>query len=473
MARTNQAVVIPYKPRNWAKKLHAAMVRWIVLVLHRRAGKTTAAINHLQRDAMRYANTRYAYIAPTFKQAKRIVWGMAKIYARNIPGVKFNESELLISYPNGSEIMILGSDSPDSLRGIALWGCFLDEYPQQSPVVFTEIITKCLADHKGYCIFGGTPKGKGHFHKVYDVAGKNPNDWVLIYKTIDQSLDEETGEVIDNLRTALEDDRKLVEQGIMTEDEFQQEWYCSFEAAIKGAVFLKEIGKARKDGRIGLFTYDESLPVYTVWDLGIGDATSIGFYQRVGNKIYMIDYYENTGVGFAHYAKYVKDKPYVYGKHFAPHDIKKRELGSGKTLLYTAKKLGIEFEIVPSIGLKQGIDVTRAFWSKLHINAATCEIFLDLIGLYHYEFDDIHRVYSPKPVHDFSSHAADQLRYAAIIEEEMYVDDEAALKTPDAPQPDDEYRGQDGDFDGMLPSGMGKHPVLKGVDIGRMGHTKK
>lgn len=470
--RTREPVKIPYKPRRWARSLHAATVRWIVLVLHRRAGKTTAAFNHLQRDAMRYANTRYAYIAPTFKQAKRIVWSMAKFYAKNIPGVSFNSSELLITYPNGSEIMILGSDNPDALRGIALWGAFLDEYPLQSPIVFTEIVTKCLADHKGYCIFGGTPKGKGHFFKVFQVASKNVMEWCLVYKTIDESLSEERGEVIENLRSALEDDKKLVENGIMTQDSFLQEWYNSFEAAAKGAVYLKQLADARKSGRIRDVPYDQRYPVYTIWDLGIGkrDAMAIGFYQRIGNWMYCIDYYENTALGMAHYIKVVKDKPYVYAKHFAPHDIAHKELISGKTRLEGARALGIEFEVIPSVGLDDGIDLARAMFGRTYFDKEKCELLLDFLGQYHYETDEKRGVLKRTPTHDFTSHAADQFRYAAVVEEYMTNDlDDYAPPPEHESLGDDEYVGDMG-YEDEVKEGMGKHPMLKGVNIGAMGH---
>lgn len=470
--KPNKPIKIPYKPRKWAKKLHNALVRWIVLVLHRRAGKTTAAFNHLQRDAMRYKNTRYAYIAPTFKQAKRIVWAMAKQYASTIPGVKFNSSELLITYPNGSEIMILGSDSPDSLRGIALWGVFLDEYPLQSPIVFTEIVTKCLADHQGYCIFGGTPKGKGHFYKVFKVANQNPETWCLVYKTIDESLNEESGRVIENLRLSLADDKKLVEDGLMTEDEFMQEWYNSFEAAAKGAVYLKELAEARQAGRVRDVPYDPRYPVYTIWDLGIGksDAMAIGFYQRVANWVYCIDYYENTGLGMKHYIKVVKDKPYVYGKHFAPHDIRHKELISGKSRLEGAKLLGIDFEITPSVGLEDGIDLARAMLHRTYFDKVKCELLLDFLGQYHYEPNEKKGILGRTPVHDFTSHAADHLRYAAVCEEYMTYDDIAP--TPNSPQPDgdDEYVGGLDYEDQDQGVGMGRHPMMKGVNIGAMGH---
>lgn len=469
----NKPVVIPYNPRKWALKLHAAVVRWIVLVIHRRGGKTTAAINHLIRDAMNNPKTRYAYIAPTIKQARRIVWAMAKYYTDGIPGcTAVSSPDMLITFPNGSELYIFGSDEPDSLRGIALWGCFLDEYPQQSPIVFTEIITKCLADHLGYCIFGGTPKGKGHFFKVFQTAQAN-SEWCLVHKTIDDSLKEEAGFTIENLRRALEDDRRLVAQGLMTQDEFEQEWYNSFEASIKGAVYLTEIRKAREEERtIKFVAHDPHLPVFTVWDLGIskGNSMSIGFYQRVGNEPRMIDYYENVGEGMAHYIKVVKDKPYVYGKHFGPHDIKVRELGTGKTRYDTAKALGLEFELdakghsaVPRVSREDGIDKARAFFNRIYICAKKCAIFLDLIGVYHRKFDEGRNIYLD-PVHDFSSNAADQFRYAALVEDQMTNEPDEIKPVPKVEMPKDEFMGQ------VDPDHDERHPMFRGVDIGSMGH---
>lgn len=467
-----QVIKIPYKPRNWARIVHSASTRWIVLIIHRRGGKTTGAFNHLQRDAINKAGTRYAYVAPTYKQAKRIVWTMAKHYSQNVPGIKYNESELLITYPNGSEIMIVGSDTPDSLRGIALWGAFLDEYPLQSPIVFTEIISKALADHEGYCIFGGTPKGKGHFFKLYQVALKNADRYTLVYKTIDDSLAEERGETIEALRRSLAEDKLQVKDGLMTEDEFQQEWYNSFEAAIRGAVYLKELAEMRKNDRTKPGIYDPRLPVYTVWDLGIRDAMAIGFFQKVGPEVRMIDYYENTGLGLPHYIKIVKDKPYIYGKHFAPHDIKNRELISGKTRLQSASELGIDFNVVPGLSLRDGIDVARAFLHRLWIDGKTCEIFLDFIGQYHYEIDEKRGINKREPEHDFTSHAADVLRYAAIVEDEMTKEDEGDDAPPEDDDRSDDYVGHDEDEDEDRREGMGKHPMMRKVNIGAIGHTK-
>ena len=165
-------VKIPYRPREWANQFHDTDKRWIILVCHRRAGKTTASLNHLQRDALTIPNSRFAYVAPTYKMAKNVAWDMAKTYARVIPGHEFNEAELTVKYPNGSKLTLYGADNPDSLRGLGLWGVIFDEYGMQPSNIFTEVIRPALADHKGYGIWIGTPKGKNDFWLLL-IAGHN------------------------------------------------------------------------------------------------------------------------------------------------------------------------------------------------------------------------------------------------------------------------------------------------------------
>lgn len=344
---------------------------------------------------------------------------MIKKFSRDIPGVVYNESELSVKYPNGSKLFLAGADNPDSLRGIALWGVGFDEYPQQPSNIFSEIISKCLADHLGYAIFFGTPKGKNEFHRIYESALNNP-EWTAILRTIDDSLRDEVGETIENLRQALEDDRRLVAQGLMTQDEFDQEWYCSFTAAIKGAYYAREIQQARTDKRIRLIPYDRALKVHDVWDLGTGNKLAIGFYQRVMNEFRMIDYWEgNHQDGIPQAIKACKDKPYVYGKHFAPHDIRATEIGSGMTRHDIAKGLGWIFEITPEITINKGIEQGKLFWSKLWIDEKNCGIWLDAVSQYHQEWDDRRGMFIDKPYHDWSSHPADVHRYASLVKDQM------------------------------------------------------
>lgn len=405
-------IVIPYKPREWAKNLHDSDKRWKVLVIHRRAGKTVASLNHLQRDALQTPKSRWAYIAPTYKQAKMIAWDMIKEYSKVIPGVSYNESELRVDYPNGARIQLFGADNPDSLRGLALWGVVFDEYSQQPSSIFPEIIRPALADNKGYAIWIGTPKGHNSFYDLYQTA-KEEDNWLGLLLTVD-----DTGEIDEE---ELEDAKK-----IMSSDEYKQEWYCSFEASIRGAYYSDQIEEARKK-RITRVPYDEALPVHTVWDLGVGDATSIIFFQQVGAEIRVIDYYENSGEGLKHYADYLKSLPYSYGTHYAPHDIQVKELGTGLTRLEQARSLGIDFEVVKNIGLEEGINAARSVFSRIWFDEEKAKYLLECLALYHKEWDDKRGVFRNKPRHDWTSHAADAFRYLAVATANTYMTEESNL----------------------------------------------
>lgn len=392
-------IEIPYSPRRWAD-FHNTDKRWIVLVLHRRAGKTTAALNHLQRSALLVPNSRYAYIAPTYKQAKNVAWDLIKYYAQPVPNTEYNEAELTVKYPNGSRLTLYGADNPDSLRGIGLWGVVFDEYSQQPSNIFTEIIRPALADHSGYAIWIGTPKGKNEFWKLYDQGTRNPDWYTALLAVKDTNIIKEE-ELIDA-------------RAMMTEDEYEQEWNCSFEAAIKGAYYMKELARARNEKRITTVPYDRSLPVHTWWDLGIGDATAILFLQNSGSQWRMIDSYEMSGEGLAHYADVLKQKGYVYGTHYAPHDIDVKELGSGQSRLEISRGLGINFEIAPRLSIEDGINAARLRFNTLWIDSEKCSRFIHCISLYHKEWDDKRGEFKNKPNHDFTSHFADALRYWAV-----------------------------------------------------------
>jgi hypothetical protein len=409
--------VIIYTPREWTRGFHSSAKRWKVLVVHRRAGKTVASINHLIRDAMMTPNSRFAYIAPTYRQAKDIVWDMLKHYAGKVAGVDFNESELRADFANGSRLRLYGADNPDALRGIGLWGVIFDEYSQQPSNIFTEIIRPALSDHKGYAIWIGTPKGKNDFYRLYQHAVSD-NDWLGILMTVD-----DTG-IID--QAELDDARK-----VMTEDEYNQEFYCSFEASTKGAYYAKELAQAREEGRITKVKYDNTIPVFTFWDLGISDATAIGFYQRIGNEVRMIDYFEANNQGLDYYKKVLDDKGYIYGGHFAPHDIAVRELTTGKSRQDIARTIGINFDIVPKLPLSDGIHAGRMMFPRLWVDDDKCGLWIEYIAQYRQEWDDKRGMFRDKPLHDFTSHAGDVYRYCAIGEGMMTNDQGAVLTKQD------------------------------------------
>jgi hypothetical protein len=451
-------VVIPYRPRKWARAFHQAPSRWAALVLHRRAGKTTAVLNHHQRAAMSNGWERkrllglapelsaapdkleelihppggrnYGHCLPTLKQAKLVAWEPLKFYARAIPGIKINESELSIKYPTGHRVRLFGADDPDSLRGPAFSGFSFDEYGQQNPVIFTEIISKALGDHLGYAIFCGTIKGKDHLFQTYEAAKVNPATWFALWQTRQVSLAQEDDATIDMLRRAIADDEELVKQGVMSQDEFDQEWDLSTDAAIKGAYYTKEMGAAKKDGRIRAVPYDATLPVVTAWDLGIDDYMAIWFAQILrSGEIRLIDYLQGEGEGLPYYAAQLQSRGYVYAKHYAPHDIMVRELGTGKSRFEVAASLGIKFEVAPDVSLADGIHAVRLLIARCWFDETRCALGLNALRQYKKRYNAALQAFGDQPVHDAFSHGADAFRTLATCQKGAILERRKALRS--------------------------------------------
>ena len=399
-------VEIPYEPRPMQLSMHrqAWERRFGVAVCHRRFGKTVWAVNHLQRSALtcRKQRPRFAYIGPTYKQAKTNAWDFLRFYSGCIPSVRYNETELRVDYPNEARIRLFGAEDPDALRGMYLDGAILDEYGLMEERVFTEIILPAVADRGGWVIFLGTPNGKNGFWKARDLAASSSDWWIAEHKASQTGLI--SASELDMART------------LMTADEFAQEFECSFEASVRGAIYAKEMTEARDAGRIGRVAYDPALSVDTVWDLGVGDATAIIFAQRVGRERRIIDYYEASGEGLQHYAKVLQQKRYVYGKHWGPHDIKVRELSSGKSRLEIAEKLGIRFEIVPDVDLEDGINAARLAFPLTWIDSETCRPLIEALQNYRRDYNTRLGEFKATPVHDWSSHGADAFRYFCLTD---------------------------------------------------------
>ena len=146
----------------------------------------------------------------------------------------------------------------------------------------------------------------------------------------------------------------------------------------------------------------------------MSDAMVIWMWQQVGDYVNFIDYYAASNAGLEHYAKVLENKPYIFKTHFAPHDIKVRELGSGKSRLEMAHKLGIKFRITPRLSLEDGINATKMFISRCRFDKEKCEDGLKALRHYTRTFDRKNRVWSGRPSHNWASHSADAFRYAAI-----------------------------------------------------------
>ena len=398
-------IKIPYTPRKFQNYLHQRIrgYRWSVLVCHRRFGKTVCMINHLLMAALtsKVSNPRYAYIAPTFKQAKSIAWDYIKQFTHKIPGVKFNETELRVDLPNKARITLLGSENCDGLRGIYLDGCVIDEYANVNDRLFPEIIRPALSDRKGFCIFIGTPQGmNNNFYELFQHA-KGADDWFYFKAKASET------KVVDQ-------DELTKAKEVMGENKFKQEFECDWIANIEGSIYGKTLAKMENQRQITRVPYDPSLPVNTAWDLGVSDHSAIIFFQQLGRSINIIDYHEERGQGMPHFIELVKNKEYIYKDHFAPHDIEVTDFSNGKTRREVAYQLGVRFKVVPRLPLEDGIHATTMTLPRCWIDVDHCKKLIDALRHYHRKYLDKNRMFRSKPVHDWSSHACDALRYMSI-----------------------------------------------------------
>jgi len=398
-------VVIDYTPRNAFRTYHDSTQRYSLTVAHRRAGKTVARINKLIQKAASATidSPRFGYLAPYYIQAKDIAWNYLQQYSRPILeiGGKINQSELSVIFRhNGAQIRLYGAENAERLRGLYFDGIVADEAQDIAPSALTQVIMPALADRKGWLDLSGTPKGWGNLlGESYKRAKDDPEWFVQLLKASETGLIDK-----DELRRL---------RSMMPENEYLQEFECSFDAAITGAYYAAEIQRAQEDGRITRVPYDKALKVHTAWDLGISDSTAIWFYQQVGREIRVIDYYEAAGHGLDHYAKELDKKGYLYGTHFAPHDIQVRELGTGKSRWDIAKGLGITFKTLPADSVQDGISTARLLISRMYFDGVRCAIGIDALRQYREKRDEKRGV-NLGPLHDWSSHAADSFRYLAM-----------------------------------------------------------
>jgi phage terminase large subunit len=395
-------ITIPYRPRSQFLPLHERKQRWAIGVAHRRAGKTVSCINDLIRGAASCTlrEPRFAYVAPYFSQAKDVVWSYLKHYTQPIPGVHVNESELRVDLPNGGRVRLYGADNYDRLRGIYLDGVVLDEYGDMDPRAWAEALRPALADRQGWAIFIGTPRGLNHFADQWEKAQSDPGWFTLSLKA------SETGLLpAEELRQARQE---------MSEEQYLAEFECSFAASVHGAYFGREMQAADDGGRVCHVPYQREIAVDTWWDLGVDDATAIWFTQTVAREIHIIDYYEASGEGLPHYAGVLQARGYVYGTHNAPHDIRAREFGSGKSRIETAQALGIRFETVPDIGRADGIEAARSFIARCWFDRVKTERGRLAMTSYRKQWDEKRRVFQAQPYHDWASNGADAFRYLSV-----------------------------------------------------------
>lgn len=351
-------------------------------------------------------NPRYYYVAPTYGAAKKIAWDYLKEATKMFPGVQTNESELRVDIPRGEDILrvqLLGAESPGNLKGIYADGVVFDEYAESDPVVWTEVFRPALSDRLGWAIFIFTPKGANHAHELYRMArADQTGEWfVALFRASDTKIIPQ--KELDSARA------------FMSEEMYQQEYECDFTAALVGAYYKHEMQLMKTQGRITKVSYDTHCQVMTGWDLGIDDSTAIWFFQQTGRELHAIDYLEVTGRGLPWIVNQVLAKPYNFSRHFLPHDVAARELGTGKTRVETLKALGLKnIEVVKRQKPEDGIHAARGLLERMWMDQDACGFGIEALKSYERIFDAKEGVYSLKPRHNWASHGADALRTFAV-----------------------------------------------------------
>ena len=403
-----------YTPREYQKPIWNAFFnegkKRLIHIWHRRAGKDKTALNIMLCASQQRVGTYY-YLFPQLKQAKRNIWkgidGEGKRFIDHIPKELIrnkNNTDMSVEMVNGSIFQLGGADRYDSLMGSNPVGIVFSEYSLQNPSAWVHL-EPILMENKGWSLFQTTPRGYNHAYDLFQMAQSN-DQWFSEKLTVEDTK-RVNGEPVITIERI-----EAARQSGTSEEMIQQEYYCSFDAAVRGAYFSYQLRKAEDAGRIREFEADPTFGIYTFWDLGTRDATAIWFAQLDHGKIYLIHYYENQGQSIQHYINYINDyaskRNFSYITHFSPHDGNKREYGTGKTILQTAQDLGLRFSLVPRISRKSdAIEMARNLIPRCVFHKEDCKRGLGALREYHAHYNEGMQVYSAEPVHNWASHGAD------------------------------------------------------------------
>ena len=406
-------LTLNYRPRKHFRPFHDSKSRWRYVVAHRRAGKSVAFINDLIRAALQNPRDlpppRYAYVGPSFAQAKDLVWAYIKQYTSQLPGTRYSESELTCRLPTGAMITLYGGGQAyNRIRGLYLDGAVLDEYPLLNPEALNSVIRPALADYQGFGIVAGTPAGRDHFFELKQKAERDTDLWDVFNIPVTETNALPVDELAEMRRT-------------MTPYQYEREMLCSFEAPVENSYYGDLMVDAKTQGRLTKVPYDPRSKIITAWDLGMKDLTSIWFAQRVGQEIHFVDFLQNSGKGLDFYAAQLAEltqtRGYRYGHHLFPHDIKVREYAIGGRSRYEivlSLNMGGDALIVPDHSVADGIAGVRSILPISWFDEERCELGIDALRSYHVAVQPQGGTVRDAPAHTWASHAADAMRSFAM-----------------------------------------------------------
>ena len=365
-------VIIDYKPRVWQRFIHEDDTRFRVVLAHRSGGKSFLAMGELVQAALKKKGV-YAYVAPQKDQGRRNIWQKLKDMVRPIPSMKVNETESRMEFPNGSHFYILGADNPENIRGMHLSGVVMDEVADMPFDSWGTVIRPALQANAGWALFIGTPKkGNNLLNHARDLGRDeevpNWNTWIVDGETSGVY----TAEELEELRQD------------MLPSQYAQEIMME-ETASEGEIYANLLDEMGKRGQIGMYPYDERLPVYTGWDIGYNDYTVIWFAQidPDTNRIFVIDYYKNRRKYMAHYINHILSQPYRYGTAFLPHDINQTRMDKEYSELAKFKQAGLKYKVLPkTTNVLQSVQAVQAQLNRCMFNRDACQDGLDALQAY-------------------------------------------------------------------------------------------
>lgn len=412
-----------WKPRKYQYPLWSYLQgggKRAIEIAHRRWGKDDLIL-HRTAVAMFERPASYWHMLPEFAQARRALWTAVNSHTgkRRIDEAfpqelrdSTNEQEMFIRMKNGATWQLVGSDRYNNLVGAGVAGVTFSEWALANPSSWG-YIRPMIEENDGWATFITTPRGRNHAQAMYEMAKNNPRWFAEISSVHDtgalspEQLEESIAEYV----------------ALYGEDigraQFEQEYECSFNAAILGAFYAREMVAVRREGRIDdELEAIEGIPVHRAWDIGVKDDTSIWWFQVVGVNVYILDCYSQSGMGVDHYAEIIeqrrKEHGWADGVDFVPHDARVKEWGTGRTRVETMQGLGLNPRVVPMASKLDGINAVRKTLPRCIFHARTEEQGVSALEQYRREWDDDKKAFKASEVHDWSSHLSDAFRYLAM-----------------------------------------------------------
>lgn len=411
------------KVRWYQRPLHEYMLTApaprAIEIAHRRWGKDEMALGVTCELAHRRVGS-YWHCLPEYGQARKALWtavnahtGKRRLFEAFPPEIieSMNDNEMFIRLKCGSTWQMIGSDRYDATVGAGVAGITYSEWALANPSAWA-YHRPMLEENNGWAMFITTPRGRNHAHAMYQMAKTNPR-WFAEVSTVHDTGALSPEQIEDSLAEYI---------ALYGEDigraQFEQEYGCSFNAAILGAFYAREITALRNEGRIVANLEPVPWrPVHRAWDIGVKDDTSIWWYQAVGGQIYILDCYTASGVGVDHYAEVIDRKTKEYGwesgKDYVPHDARVKEWGTGRTRVETMQALGLNPEVVPLANKLDGINAVRRTLPRCVFHQRCEETGIAALEQYRREWDDDKKTFKASEVHDWTSHLADAFRYLA------------------------------------------------------------